>query len=163
MQEVQRFNKVLKSSVLLGDLILLNLLLWGLEMVWGDRFWYGECGSVFQGMALLSLCYLLCNMHSGVILHRSVVRTEQIMFRVLRNMVSFVLLSTCILTVFHFHFSYSRFFGLFYIALIIIIIGYRLLFRRALELYRRKGDNVRKVILVGSHDNMQELYHAMTR
>ncbi len=162
MQEVQRFNKVLRSSVLLGDLILLNLLLWGLEMVWGDRFWYGECGSVFQGMALLSLCYLLCNMHSGVILHRSVVRTEQIMFRVLRNMVSFVLLSTCILTVFHFHFSYSRFFGLFYIALIIIIIGYRLLFRRALELYRRKGDNVRKVILVGSHDNMQELYHAMT-
>ena len=27
MQEVQRFNKVLKSLVLLGDLILLNLLL----------------------------------------------------------------------------------------------------------------------------------------
>ena len=31
MQEVQRFNKVLKSCVLLGDLILLNLLLWGFE------------------------------------------------------------------------------------------------------------------------------------
>ena len=28
MQEVQRFNKVLKSFVLLGDIILLNLLLW---------------------------------------------------------------------------------------------------------------------------------------
>ena len=27
MQEVQRFNKVLKSMVLLGDLILLNLLM----------------------------------------------------------------------------------------------------------------------------------------
>ena len=32
MQEVQRFNKVLKSLVLLGDLILLNLLLWGFNL-----------------------------------------------------------------------------------------------------------------------------------
>ena len=31
MQEVRRFNKVLKSSVLLGDIILLNLLLWDLN------------------------------------------------------------------------------------------------------------------------------------
>ena len=29
MQEVQRFNKVLKFIVLLGDVLLLNLLLWG--------------------------------------------------------------------------------------------------------------------------------------
>ena len=32
MQEVQRFNKVLKSLVLFGDLILLNLLLWGFNL-----------------------------------------------------------------------------------------------------------------------------------
>lgn len=29
MQEIQRFNKVLKSIVLLGDVLLLNLVLWG--------------------------------------------------------------------------------------------------------------------------------------
>ena len=90
MQEVQRFNKVLKSLVLLGDLILLNLLLWGFNLLLGTRFWCIHCGSIFQGMILITLCYLLCNMHSGVILHRSVVRPEQIMIRVLRNMVPFV-------------------------------------------------------------------------
>ena len=100
MQEVQRFNKVLKSCVLLGDLILLNLLLWGFEQFFGNRFWCENCGSILQGMALITLCYLLCNMHSGVILHRSVVRPEQIMVRVLRNMVPFVLLSVCILLLF---------------------------------------------------------------
>lgn len=162
MQEVQRFNKVLKSCVLLGDLILMNLLFGGLEMVLGSRFWCRDCGSVFEGMALLSLCYLLCNLHSGVILHRPVVRTEQIMFRVLRNMVPFAMLSICVLSLFQFNFSNSRFFGLFYIALILVIIIYRLTFRHILELYRRGGGNVRKVILVGSHENMQELYHAMT-
>ena len=85
MQEVQRFNKVLKSCVLLGDIILLNLLLWGFNLFLGTRFWCTHCGSIFQGMTLITLCYLLCNMHSGVILHRPVVRPEQIMIRVLRN------------------------------------------------------------------------------
>lgn len=162
MQEVQRFNKVLKSLVLLGDLILLNLLLWGFNLFLGTRFWCIHCGSIFQGMTLITLCYLLCNMHSGVILHRPVVRPEQIMIRVLRNMVPFVFFSVCTLLVFHFHFSHSRYFGLFYVALIIVIISYRLISRHCLELYRKKGGNVRKVVLVGSHENMQELYHAMT-
>ena len=162
MQEVQRFNKVLKSCVLLGDLILLNLLLWGFEQFLGNRFWCENCGSILQGMALITLCYLLCNMHSGVILHRSVVRPEQIMVRVLRNMVPFVLLSVCILLLFHFEFSHSRLFGLFYIVLILVIVSYLLAFRYFLELYRKQGGNVRKVILIGSHENMQELYHAMT-
>ena len=162
MQEIQRFNKVLKSCVLLGDLILLNLLLWGFELFFGNRFWCDNCGSILQGMALITLCYLLCNMHSGVILHRSVVRPEQIMIRVLRNMVPFVLLSICLLLLFHFEFSYSRLFGLFYIILILVIVSYRLAFRYFLELYRKQGGNVRKVILIGSHENMQELYHAMT-
>ena len=162
MQEVQRFNKVLNSCVLLGDLILLNLLLWGFEQFLGNRFWCENCGSILQGMALITLCYLLCNMHSGVILHRSVVRPEQIMVRVLRNMVPFVLLSVCILLLFHFEFSHSRLFGLFYIVLILVIVSYRLAFRYFLELYRKQGGNVRKVILIGSHENMQELYHAMT-
>ena len=162
MQEVQRFNKVLKSLVLFGDLILLNLLLWGFNLFLGTRFWCIHCGSIFQGMTLITLCYLLCNMHSGVILHRPVVRPEQIMIRVLRNMVPFVFLSVCTLLVFHFHFSHSRYFGLFYVALIIVIISYRLISRHLLEIYRKKGGNVRKVVLVGSHENMQELYHAMT-
>ena len=35
MQEVQRFNKVLKFIVLLGDVLLLNLLLWGFELIFG--------------------------------------------------------------------------------------------------------------------------------
>ena len=162
MQEVQRFNKVLKSLVLLGDLILLNLLLWGFNLFLGTRFWCLHCGSIFQGMTLITLCYLLCNMHSGVILHRPVVRPEQIMIRVLRNMVPFVFFSVCLLLAFHFHFSHSRYFGLFYVALIIVIVSSRLMFRHFLELYRKKGGNVRKVVLVGSHENMQELYHAMT-
>ena len=79
MQEVQRFNKVLKSFVLLGDIILLNLLLWVFAF-WGDNQSSSEYSmSLFQNMALMTLCYLVCNIRSGVILHRPVVRPEQIL------------------------------------------------------------------------------------
>lgn len=37
MQEVQRFNKVLKSFVFLGDIILLNLLLCMFISFWENR------------------------------------------------------------------------------------------------------------------------------
>ena len=102
MQEVQRFNKVLKFIVLLGDVLLLNLLLWGFELTLGNRFYLGVTSSLYQGMVVLSLCYLVCNIQSGVILHHPVVRPEQIMIRVLRNMVPFVLFSICFLSLFHF-------------------------------------------------------------
>ena len=64
MQEVQRFNKVLKFIVLLGDVLLLNLLLWGFELTLGNRFYLGVTSSLYQGMVVLSLCYLVCNIQS---------------------------------------------------------------------------------------------------
>ena len=49
MQEVQRFNKVLKFIVLLGDVLLLNLLLWGFELIFGNRFYSGVSSSLYHG------------------------------------------------------------------------------------------------------------------
>ena len=102
MQEVQRFNKVLKSFVLLGDIILLNLLLWVFDSLWGNRSLFEFSMPLFQSMALMTLCYLVCNIRSGVILHRPVVRPEQIMLRVARNMIPFVLMVLGLSYIFHF-------------------------------------------------------------
>ena len=162
MQEVQRFNKVLKSLVLSGDIILLNLLLWVFGSLLGNRSPFEFSMPLFQNMALMTLCYLVCNIRSGVILHRPVVRPEQIMLRVARNMIPFVLMVLGLSYIFHFECVNLRQLGAFYVVLIIVIISYRLTFRYILELYRKSGENVRKVVLVGSHENMQELYHAMT-
>ena len=102
MQEVQRFNKVLKSFVLSGDIILLNLLLWVFGSLWGNRSPFEFSMPLFQNMALMTLCYLVCNIRSGVILHRPVVRPEQIMLRVARNMIPFVLIVLGLSYIFHF-------------------------------------------------------------
>ena len=108
MQEVQRFNKVLKSFVLSGDIILLNLLLWVFGSLWGNRSPFEFSMPLFQNMALMTLCYLVCNIRSGVILHRPVVRPEQIMLRVARNMIPFVLIVLGLSYIFHFECSHEN-------------------------------------------------------
>ena len=55
MQEVQRFNKVLKSFVLLGDIILLNLLLWMFTSIWENRSPFEYSMPLLQNMALMTL------------------------------------------------------------------------------------------------------------
>lgn len=162
MQEVHRFNNVLKSLVLLGDIILLNLLLWVFDSFWGIQSTFAYSVPLLQGMALMSLCYLICNIRSGVILHHPVVHSEQIILRVARNMIPFVLMGLVLSYIFHFECINLHWLGAFYFIFIIVIIFYRLTFRYVLEFYRKSGENVRKVVLVGSHENMQELYHSMT-
>ena len=56
MQEVQRFNKVLKSFVLSGDIILLNLLLWVFDSLLGNHSLFEFSMPLFQNMALMTLC-----------------------------------------------------------------------------------------------------------
>ena len=139
MQEVQRFNKVLKSLVLSGDIILLNLLLWVFDSLSGNHSPFEYSMSLLQGMVLMSLCYLVCNIRSGVILHRPVVRPEQIMLRVARNMVPFLLMVLGLSYIFHFECINLHQLGVFYVVLIMVIITYRLTFRYILELYRKSG------------------------
>lgn len=135
MQEIQRFNRVLKLFVLLGDIILLNLLLWGFEVVFGARFYSGNSTSLLQGMVLLSLCYLICNIQSGVILHNPVVRSEQIMIRVLRNMVSFCFVFRSLFYQSFFEVFSFESIWLFLCSLAIDNHCLRLIFRYFLELY----------------------------
>lgn len=86
MKQVLRFNKVIKRIVFTGDLILLNGTFLSLYTLLGSKFFADSfIHSLPQVLVLLNLCYLVSNMSSGIILHRRVVRPEQIVWRALRN------------------------------------------------------------------------------
>lgn len=86
MKQVLRFNKVIKRIVFTGDLILLNGTFLSLYTLLGSKFFADPfIHSLPQVLVLLNLCYLVSNMSSGIILHRRVVRPEQIVWRALRN------------------------------------------------------------------------------
>lgn len=163
MRQILRFNKAIKAVVILGDLIILNAIFVILYNVIGGRFFeVNFMRSLPLVLVLLNLCYLVCNLQSGVILHHRVVRPEQIVWRAIRNMVLFATLFISVLTFCNFDHLSARFFIIFYVLFTICLISYRLAFRGFIKLYRKKGRNFRTVVLVGSNSNMVELYHEMT-
>lgn len=163
MIQIQRFNKALKLTVILGDLIILNALFISLYTLWAEAF--GEraiSGTLPQILALLSVCYFACTISGGVILHRRAARADQIVLRVLRNVFYFALLSVCLIVLSEFDILVRRFFLSYFLLLTICLMSYRLFFRYCIRLYRSHGGNFRTVLYLGSTENMAELYHEMT-
>ena len=61
MIQVQRFNKVLKLAVILGDLVILNVLFISFNSIWNELFGERACsGTLPQILTLFSVCYFAC-------------------------------------------------------------------------------------------------------
>ena len=162
MKQVLRFNKIIKSVIIAGDLCLLNLIFISLYHVFSDQtLGNGFIHSLPQLLVLLNLVYLLCNYSGGVILHERIVRPERIVRRAMRNTSLHALVFISLITLADIGAVSVRFFVCFYCIFFITLAAYRLTFRHILKEYRKHGGNSRSVILVGSNNNMAELYREM--
>lgn len=86
MKKILRFNKIIKSIIIAGDLCILNALFVTLYYVLDtdtQRILLSD--SLPQLLVLLNLVYLLCNYSKGVVLHRRIVRADHIVMRAVRN------------------------------------------------------------------------------
>lgn len=163
MKQVLRFNKLIKTIIITGDLCLLNIVFIAL-FYWFDYQTLGEQfhTSLPQLLVVLNLVYLLCNYSNGVVLHERIVRPERIVRRALRKTIFHALVFISLITLAKIGSSSIRFFSSFYVIFFIILVSYRLTFRYLLKQYRKFGGNSRTAILVGSNWNMVELYTEMT-
>lgn len=161
--QIYRFNRPIKATVLLGDLILCNILLYifyyfnlfpGNDIVLHDRF-------LHAGL-LISLVYIICTLRDGVILHMRKVRRYQIVLRVLRNTVFCGLLGTIVLYIDFGSISFFPQFLLFLLTFFVVCSIYRLIFRQFIYWYRMEEKHQHHVVLVGSTSNNEELYHELT-
>ncbi|WP_455672384.1 undecaprenyl-phosphate glucose phosphotransferase [Phocaeicola sp.] len=163
MIQVQRFNKALKVSVIIGDLVILNTLFISLHTIWSNYF--GESaftGTLPQNLSLFNVCYFACTVSGGVILHRRGIRADQVVLRVLRNMFYFILFSMSVYTFADFGEFSHGFFVYFFLVQTVCLISFRLLFRSCIQVYRSQGGNTRSVAFLGSAENIMELYLEMT-
>lgn len=163
MIRIQRFNKVLKLVVILGDLAIMNILFILFFSIWTKVF--GErafTGTLPQILSLLNVCYFACTISGGVILHRRGIRADRIVLHVFRNVLYFSLLSITLIVLSTSVIRSNRFFVYFFLLLLISLVFYRLFFRYCIQLYRSRGGNYRTVLYMGSTENIAELYHEMT-
>lgn len=96
------YNHLIETFVIVTETFLCGLLFLlfsklSNEMQW-DSLQVGGT-TVLQVMLTLMLCYALCAIHSGVVLHRRKVHSLQIWKRVFENMFLFVLLGGLVLSV----------------------------------------------------------------
>ena len=68
MIQIQRFNKALKSAVIIGDLAILNILFVSLYFIWTTHSEQKVFdGTLPQILVLFSLCYFACTISRGII------------------------------------------------------------------------------------------------
>lgn len=158
MRQVNSFNWAIKTLVIVGDLLILNVLFISLfYLVAGKYFNDNFMNSLDYILALMNLCYVVCNAKAGEILQRRVVRPETMVRKALQNVVFFGVLFTALLAFSKLGHTSIRFFSLFYSLLLILLITFRLTSRWALKMYRRRGGNSRTVILVNC-SNVSHIY-----
>ena len=163
MIQTLRFNKVIKTIILAGDLGLLNLSFlsvwhWLDEVTIGITFAH----SLPSLLVLLNLTYLFCNYAHGVILHERIVRPERIVMRAVRCTLYHALLFITLAGLSDYGQLSAIFFLSFYSVFTTVLVTYRLLFRYAIKMYRLRGGNSRTALFVGTGRHMDELFHQMT-
>ena len=162
MASTNQINKVVELIAVLGDLIILNFSLFLLLFYWKNVFMYSafSCTTSLM-MTSLSLCYLACSASRGKAWSSREIRADQLVLRVLRNVITFSIFWACIMT-----FSgisiYSPFFFVAYFSFLFVILSiYRIIIRHFLIVYCAKGKHRRYAVFIGGGNNMQVLYEEM--
>lgn len=157
-----QYNSLIQAIVITGDLCLCNGLFYALYY-WKETSLHPlpHHASLIQILVTLSLCYLICTMRGGVILHRQKVHGFQIVLRVLRNVLYFSAVSGILLATGDYLNVFSLFFAAYIATLFIVLSTYRLIFHAFLKAYRSRESHLNYVVLVGSTTNNIELYHEL--
>ncbi len=164
MKQTLESNKIIKWVILLGDLVLLNVVfvtschLFG-QATLGERFFE----TLPQIVVSLNLLYLIVNSSHGVVLHERVVRPEQIVRKAVRCVLLHSLFFIALVMLTGMGTYSALFYIVFYTLFFILLTIYRLLCRKMIRIYRKRGGNLRTVVLVGNNLSMIELYEAMTK
>jgi len=163
MKQTTRFNQIVAALLIMGDVVILNCVFLGLQFtlyhyIYGDVF----TRELRLTLLLLTACYLLCTTCFGVVLHKRVIRSEEIIKHILTLLTfHFILFAILVNSWDECHVPLGML-ALFSVLSACALIGYRLTFRSLIKFYRKKGGNIRKAVYVGNASNMVDLYHQMT-
>ncbi|WP_455667569.1 undecaprenyl-phosphate glucose phosphotransferase [Phocaeicola sp.] len=156
------YNRLASTFVILTETLLSGLLFLLLGRLMDGMHWRGmqtDGATDLQIMLTLMLCYSLCAVHSGVVLHRRKIHSFQILMRVFQNLFLFTLLGGLVLTLGHYADVCSLFMLAYLCLLSLCLLSFRFGLRFLIRLYRRWKGNLRLVVLVGSTGNNLEIYH----
>lgn len=159
MEMQTRYSRFLVFIVKSGDFVLYNLLFYLLCQTKNSAVAPWVSGWALQ--LIVSFSYLVAASQNSVILHLRKVYAYQIVMKVVRNTAYFAVISALAFAILQ-YVRVNSYFYLTYICLCFLMVSaYRLSFSALVKMYRRKGGNLRYVVLVGATTSNLELYHEM--
>ena len=157
-----QINKVVEFIAVLGDLIILNLCLFFLLFFWEEAFVSQPFSCrVSWMMTSLSLCYLACSASRGRAWNSRAIRADQLVVRVLKNIIIFSVFWACIMAFSGISIISPLFFIIYFFILFVVLSVYCIIIRRLLIDYCAKGKHKSYAVFIGGGDNMHTLYEEM--
>ena len=153
----KRDDSLIKTLVMLGDLLLCNVLFSIACRISGLH----EDAASLQSHLLITAVYFGCTVNGGIILHFKKVRNYQIVGRVLRNVFFFSIVATAMLYWGKFAFPEWSIYAAYLVAMLVVISGFRLGIRKFIKCYWQKNQRKNGVVFVGSTENNVTLYHEL--
>lgn len=144
-----------------GDLIVLNLLFYLVYYGLGKTYTSAISGSLREVVLLLNFCYFFSLYFVPLQLHLSIVFIDKIVQRafLLVTIMTF-LFATCLIFL-NVGDVLATFLLVYYGVTLVVFSLWRVLMRVTLKMYRRKGHNFKRIVIVGAGKNGMELYKVM--
>jgi len=160
------FNKKQRGYLIqwligIGDLLVINFLFFAVYYLLGDIYTDLLSNNLREVLLLLNFCYFFAVYFVPIQLHVSVVFLEKIVQRAFWVVTFFIILFATCLMFLSIGDQLGTFLFVYYLTLIVFFSFWRILVRMSLKLYRRKGYNFKRVIIVGAGKNGMELYKVM--
>lgn len=144
-----------------GDLVVLNFLFFWVYQTLGDLYTSVITGRLREVVLLLNFCYFFSLYFIPFRLHMSVVFIDKIVQRALLLVTAlFSLFATCLVFL-NIGDSLATFLVVYYGVAIVVFSLWRVFVRMSLKMYRRRGYNFKRVIIVGAGKNGMELYRVL--
>lgn len=161
MELDKKHGDLIQWLIGIGDLIVLNLLFFVVYYGLGQAYTSAMTGSLREVVVLLNFCYFFSLYFVPLRLHLSIVFIDKIVQRAFLLMTILCFLFAICLIFLNIGDVLATFLIVYYLVSIVVFSLWRVLVRITLKMYRRKGYNLKKVVIVGAGKNGMELYRVM--
>jgi len=144
-----------------GDLIVLNLMFACIYNVMDPIYTLAMTHKIRETILMLNFSYLFSLYFVPVRLHHSVVFLDKIVQRSFSFVTVFVLLFAICLLFLNTGNDLATFLVVYYLALLVVFSLWRVIIRILVKAYRRKGYDVKNIIIIGAGKNGMELYRVI--
>ncbi|RHJ81917.1 undecaprenyl-phosphate glucose phosphotransferase [Parabacteroides sp. AM08-6] len=144
-----------------GDLVVLNLLFFIVYYGLGPRYTSAISHSLREVVLLLNFCYFFSLYFVPLQLHLAIVFIDKIVQRAVVLVTTLMFLFATCLIFLNIGDVLATFLLVYYLVTVVVFSLWRVFVRLTLKMYRRKGYNFKRIIIVGAGKNGMELYKLM--